>query len=474
MSTLNEDGKGVTMYTKGAFERIIGKCTQILDNGKVRKITDKDIAAVNEAADGFAKQALRVLGYAYKPYKGKDNKIKPEDESDLILIGISGLIDPPREEVAESVATCKEAGIITIMITGDHKDTAYAIAKSVGIADDVSQVISGTELQEMSEEDLVANVLQYRVYARVNPEHKLRIVKAIKARNMVVAMTGDGVNDAPSIKAADIGIGMGISGTEVTKGAADVILTDDNFATIVSAVEEGRRVYANILKIVVYLVSLSLAELVLLTGIIVIFRQEFFNPLLILWINVVTDTLPAIAMGALPAEKGIMKHKPNPSGGSLFRGQNGLTVLAHALFTVTVVLFVYLMGMFVFGYADVYLITMSYLVLGVIETVHPFNLICYRKSIFKSNPFQSRVMNMAVTATMLMVVASIVIPWTAFQSALGITSLSWSQWLMSIGAGLAIIPLIEVYKIFKRQYYNKLEARKELHEQPQAEAEATA
>jgi len=450
MSTVNECKEGMIMYTKGALDRLLDKCTKILDHGKVRKITEKDIEEINEAATGFAKRALRVLGYAYKPYTG-DGKLTAEDENDLILIGFSGLIDPPREEVLESVRICKEAGITTIMITGDHRDTAFAIAKAVGIADDESQVVTGSELQNMTEEELKSKVLHYRVYARVNPEHKLRIVKAIKSLNKVVAMTGDGVNDAPSIKAADIGIGMGISGTEVTKGAADVILTDDNFATIVSAVEEGRRTYSNILKIVIYLVAMSLGELILLTTLVAVFRLPFFNPLLILWINVVTDTLPAIALGSLPSEKDSMKRKPNPAGGSLFRGTTGVAIAVYAMYQVALVLTVYLTAMYGFGFDPIIAITMSYVVLGTVETVHPFSLIHGRKSILHSNPFKSRALNWAVISTMVLVVGSIMLPITPLQNALGITALNGIQWAIAIAAGVAIIPLAEIYKFVCRR-----------------------
>jgi len=357
MSTVNQTENGTIMYAKGALDKLLSHCTKILDEGKVRPITDQDREKVYAASKEYAQKALRILGYAYKPFELKEGqKLNAADEEDLILIGFSGLIDPPRPEVIESVKTCKEAGITTIMITGDHYDTAFAIAKAVGIADDESEVVTGAILQNMTDEELCEKVLNYKVYARVNPEHKLRIVKAIKSLDKIVAMTGDGVNDAPSIKSADIGIGMGISGTEVTKGAADVVLTDDNFATIVSAVEEGRRTYSNILKIIVYLISLSLAELILMTVLLAVFRLPFFNALLILWINVVTDTLPAIAMGTLPAEKDIMKQKTNPSRGSLFRGQNGLTMVIHGVFTMLLVAFVYTIGRFVFSYDDVILI----------------------------------------------------------------------------------------------------------------------
>jgi len=451
MSTMHKEGDKFVMYTKGALERLLVKCTKILENGKVRDLTEKDIANVQEVAGGFAKKALRVLGYAFKEVKTHE-KLTPESEAGLVFIGLSGLIDPPRKEVVESVRTCKAAGITTIMITGDHRDTAYAIAKAVGIADDESQVVTGVELEAMDDKQLKEKVLSYRVYARVNPEHKLRIVKAIKSLNKVVAMTGDGVNDAPSIKAADIGIGMGITGTEVTKGAADVILTDDNFATIVTAVEEGRRTYTNILKILVYLVALSLAEIILLTGIIVIFNLEFFNPILILWINVVTDTLPAIALGSLPAEKDVMNRKPKPAGGSLFKGKTGKDIVYYALCCVVLVLIVYLTAMFGFEYDPVVAITMSYVVLGIVETVHPFTLVDKRKSLFRSNPFQSRALNLAVLSTLILVVGSIVIPMPAFQATLGITSLTWSQWLIGVAAGVAILPLAEIYKAFCRKY----------------------
>jgi len=452
MSTVHQKPEGTTMYAKGALDNLLAKCTKILDEGKVRAITEEDKAKVYAASKEFAQKALRVLGYAYKPFPFETGqKVTHEDENDFVLIGFSGLIDPPRPEVIESVKTCKEAGITTIMITGDHYDTAFAIAKEVGIADDASQVVTGAVLEDMSDEELKEKVMNYRVYARVNPEHKLRIVKAIKSLDMVVAMTGDGVNDAPSIKAADIGIGMGISGTEVTKGAADVILTDDNFATIVSAVEEGRRTYSNILKIVIYLVGLSLAELVLLTGILAVFHLPFFSPLLILWINVVNDTMPAIALGSLPAEKDIMRQKPNPSGKSLFSGETGRSIIVYAINMMVLVLPVYLIAMFGFGYSEtnpVVAITMAYLVFGVTEIVHPFNLMEKKKSIFKTNPFKSKFLNLAVLGTVGLVIASIY--WPFLNRVLGTTPLSGWNLFFPILMGLMVIPLAEVYKLIIR------------------------
>ncbi|MCL2256124.1 MAG: cation-translocating P-type ATPase, partial [Firmicutes bacterium] len=459
MSTVNKTEKGLTMYVKGALDNILKHCTKILDNGVVHEITEEDRKRIYAASKEYARMALRVLGYAYKSIDLKDGqKLTHADESDLILIGFSGLIDPPREEVIESVKTCKEAGITTIMITGDHYDTAFAIAKQVGIAETEDQVITGSKLCEMSDEELKEKVLNYRVYARVNPEHKLRIVKAIKSLDKIVAMTGDGVNDAPSIKAADIGIGMGISGTEVTKGAADVILTDDNFATIVSAVKEGRRTYTNILKIVIYLVGLSLAELILLTAIMAIWGRPFFSPLLILWINVVNDTLPAIALGSLPAEKDIMKKKPNKSGKSLFSGATGISIVVYAANMIILVLPTYLISTFVLNLPSPVAITMAYLVFGVTEIVHPFNLIHSRKSVLKSHPFRSRFLNIAILITIGLVIASITVPFlnTLLDTVLLTT---WYQWIFPVGMGLMVVPLAEVYKFIMRRIDKKREEK---------------
>ncbi|MCL2822068.1 MAG: cation-transporting P-type ATPase, partial [Firmicutes bacterium] len=457
MSTVNQVNGGTVLYTKGALDHLLKRCTHILDDGKVHPITDEDRQKVYAASKEYAQKALRILGYAYKPIEYKQNKkITTEDEKDLILIGFSGLIDPPRDEVIESVKTCKEAGISTIMITGDHYDTAFAIAKAVGIAEYKSQVMTGDLLEQMGDEELKEKVLDYKVYARLNPEHKLRIVKAIKSLDKVVAMTGDGINDAPSIKTADIGIGMGISGTEVTKGASDIILTDDNFSTIVSAVQEGRRTYSNILKIVIFLVGLSLAELVLLTGIMAVARLPFFSPLLILWINVINDTMPAIALGTLPAEQDIMRQHPNPTNKSLFRGPVARSILVYAINMIVLVLPVYLIAMFAFdGTTTAQAITMAYLVFAVTEVVHPFNLLHKRESIVKSNPFKSRFLNIAVCATVVLAVLPILLP--PLHGVLGTTMLvRWYQWLFPVFMGLMVVPLAECYKFVRRRVQKKI------------------
>ena len=451
MSTLNDKGeKGQILYTKGALDNLLPRCTKILDEGKVREITDADIKQINKVASSFAREALRVLGYAYRPVERERTRLQPSDEEGMIFIGFSGMIDPPREEVYESIKTCKSAGIMTVMITGDHKDTAFAIAKQIGIAESEDEVVTGAELDNMSDEDLIARIMCIKVYARVNPEHKVRVVKAFKSLDKVVAMTGDGVNDAASIKAADIGIGMGITGTDVTKGVSDVILTDDNFATIVSAVHEGRRVYDNILKILVYLLALHLAEVILITGILVVFNLPFFNPLLILWINVITATAPAMALGNIPASRDIMKQRPAQKG-ILFRGRTGEQILVYAFFQVGLVLTAYLTAMYAFGFDPVVAITMSYVVLGVVESVHVYSLYSSRASMFRENPFKDMVLNLSVIFSAILVVVSVVVPFAGFQNALGIAPLNGIQWLVALACGFAVLPLAEIYKEIRRR-----------------------
>jgi len=459
MSTANMYGELPVLFTKGALDNLIGRCTKIYDNGKIRAITPSDVKEIERVSGDFAKRALRVLGYAYKlldtqPKTGEKNKIKSDDENDLVFIGFTGMIDPPREEVYESIKTCKSAGIAVVMITGDHKDTAFAIAKEIGIADTEDQVMTGHELEAMNDEELLSIISKIRVYARVNPEHKVRIVKAFKSLNKVVAMTGDGVNDAPSIKAADIGIGMGITGTDVTKGVADVILTDDNFATIVSAVKEGRRTYDNILKILTYLLALHLAEVILLTSIIVAFNLPFFNPLLILWINVITGTMPAIALGAVPASKDIMHQRPNQ--GKIFKGRTGVDILFYAFCQVIFVLVVYLVAMYAFGWDPIIAITMSYLVLGTIEAVHAYNLYHSRSSLLRENAFNNLFFNISIGISAFLVIGSIALPIGFFHNVMGISQLNVTQWMIGLSAGLAIIPLAEIYKFV----YNKINKRR--------------
>lgn len=318
MSTLHDYGDKKVSYTKGAVDNILPRCEKIYDNGKVSKITNEDREQLEKAIHNMSDDALRVLAIGYK-------ENGTFDENDLIFIGMVGMIDPPRPEAKEAVSTFKDAGITTIMITGDHKDTAFAIARDLGIADSIDQCINGEQLDKLTQEELNNMVLNLRVFARVSPEHKVMIVKAFKANDKIVSMTGDGVNDAPSLKAADIGIAMGITGTDVAKGAADMVLSDDNFASIEKAIEEGRTIYANIKKSVLFLLSSNFAEVIAMFVAILLGLPVPLIAIHILWVNLLTDSIPALALGSDPKETDVMKDSPRNPKDSLF-AHGGLKV----------------------------------------------------------------------------------------------------------------------------------------------------
>ncbi len=451
MSTFHEVDGNTTVYTKGAVDSILARCNRILDNGKIRKITNADKEKILEINAEFGGGALRNLAFAMKNVEKISKPTSENTEFDLCFLGLVGMIDPPREEVKDAIKTCKQAGITTIMITGDHKDTAFAIAKELGICSDLSAVITGKELNEIPDEEFAKVVLNYRVYARVSPEHKVKIVKALKANNKIVAMTGDGVNDAPSIKAADIGVGMGITGTDVTKEASDMILTDDNFATIVGAVKEGRRIYDTILKILMFLLGTSIAELILLTAITLIFRDHnFFSPALILWINFVSDTFVGLALGFEKAEDNIMKRKPVKNSGNLFKGEVGINIFCSALFVTTLSLSLYCITTFVLGLLSEVVTTICFLNMCFTELFHAFNLKHRTKSIFKANPFDNKYLNWAFLGSALLTIIIVLVPLGAFDSALGVTTINWWQWLLALGTALLIIPYFELVKFFLR------------------------
>ena len=388
MSTIHKEPDGsYFVAVKGAPDQLIKRVTRIEINGEVRPITDEDKQAILAVNKDLAKQALRVLMMAYKTTSEIPTLESEVVESDLIFSGLVGMIDPERPEAAEAVRVAKEAGIRPIMITGDHQDTAEAIAKRLGIIDPndtEDRVITGADLNELSDEEFQKVFKQYSVYARVSPEHKVRIVKAWQNEGKVVAMTGDGVNDAPSLKTADIGIGMGITGTEVSKGASDMILADDNFATIIVAVEEGRKVFSNIQKSIQYLLSANMAE-VFIIFFATLFGWDVLQPVHLLWINLVTDTLPAIALGVEPAEPGIMTHKPRGRQSNFFDGGVFGAIMYQGVFQTILVLAVYGWGL-VFPehhtqaeiHADA--LTMAYATLGLIQLLHAFNV----KSVYQS------------------------------------------------------------------------------------------
>ncbi|MDA3775000.1 cation-translocating P-type ATPase [Streptococcus thermophilus] len=456
MSTIHKEPDGsYFVAVKGAPDQLIKRVTRIEINGEVRPITDEDKQAILAVNKDLAKQALRVLMMAYKTTSEIPTLESEVVESDLIFSGLVGMIDPERPEAAEAVRVAKEAGIRPIMITGDHQDTAEAIAKRLGIIDPndmEDRVITGAELNELSDEEFQKVFKQYSVYARVSPEHKVRIVKAWQNEGKVVAMTGDGVNDAPSLKTADIGIGMGITGTEVSKGASDMVLADDNFATIIVAVEEGRKVFSNIQKSIQYLLSANMAE-VFIIFFATLFGWDVLQPVHLLWINLVTDTLPAIALGVEPAEPGIMTHKPRGRQSNFFDGGVFGAIMYQGVFQTILVLAVYGWGL-VFPehhtqaeiHADA--LTMAYATLGLIQLLHAFNVKSVYQSIFKVGLFRNKTFNWAIPVAFILLMATIVVP--GFNNLFHVSHLSFTQWLAVIVGSFLIVVLVETVKAIQR------------------------
>ena len=456
MSTIHKEPDGsYFVAVKGAPDQLIKRVTRIEINGEVRPITDEDKQAILAVNKDLAKQALRVLMMAYKTTSEIPTLESEVVESDLIFSGLVGMIDPERPEAAEAVRVAKEAGIRPIMITGDHQDTAEAIAKRLGIIDPndtEDRVITGAELNELSDEEFQKVFKQYSVYARVSPEHKVRIVKAWQNEGKVVAMTGDGVNDAPSLKTADIGIGMGITGTEVSKGASDIVLADDNFATIIVAVEEGRKVFSNIQKSIQYLLSANMAE-VFIIFFATLFGWDVLQPVHLLWINLVTDTLPAIALGVEPAEPGIMTHKPRGRQSNFFDGGVFGAIMYQGVFQTILVLAVYGWGL-VFPehhtqaeiHADA--LTMAYATLGLIQLLHAFNVKSVYQSVFKVGLFRNKTFNWAIPVAFILLMATIVVP--GFNNLFHVSHLSFTQWLAVMVGSFLIVVLVEIVKATQR------------------------
>ena len=410
----------------------------------------------------MAEQALRVLGLAYKFVdKAYDDPTTNNVEQDLIFAGLVGMIDPERPEAKAAVAEAKSAGIRTVMITGDHQITAAAIASRLGIlegnSDKNKAVITGAELDKLSDDYFNKHVQDYSVYARVSPENKVRIVKAWQANNKIVAMTGDGVNDAPSLKQADIGIGMGITGTEVSKGAADMVLADDNFATIVEAIKQGRKVFANIQKAILYLMSCNVGE-VLTVFMMTMLGWDILMPVQLLWINLVTDTLPAIALGVEPVEPGIMKNKPRGRKSNFFSGGVARSIIYQGILEGILVLGAYQFGLHVgphvgnaaMQHADA--LTMAFLTLGLIQLFHAFNSKFIHKSIFRVQTFENKWFNGAILISAL-VMAAVEIPFLT--KIFDVTELDGMQWLVVIVAGLLMIIIVEIVKFFERRTARK-------------------
>ena len=456
MSTIHKEADGTYFVAvKGAPDQLLKRVTRIEVNGEVRPITDEDKKAILATNKDLAKQALRVLMMAYKTSNEIPTLESEIVESDLIFSGLVGMIDPERPEAAEAVRVAKEAGIRPIMITGDHQDTAEAIAKRLGIIDPndtEDHVFTGAELNELSDEEFQKVFKQYSVYARVSPEHKVRIVKAWQNEGKVVAMTGDGVNDAPSLKTADIGIGMGITGTEVSKGASDMVLADDNFATIIVAVEEGRKVFSNIQKSIQYLLSANMAE-VFTIFFATLFGWDVLQPVHLLWINLVTDTLPAIALGVEPAEPGVMTHKPRGRKSNFFDGGVFGAIIYQGIFQTMLVLGVY-------GWALLFpehqshteihadALTMAFATLGLIQLLHAFNVKSVYQSIFKVGLFTNKTFNWSIPVAFVLFVVTILVP--GFNNLFHVSNLSLTQWMVVAVGALMIVVLVEIVKAVQR------------------------
>lgn len=455
MSTIHKTADGILQFTKGAPDEILKHCTKIFKNGEVSPLTDADRDAVLKKNKEFADRALRVLACGYKQLSCVPEDQSPDKiENELVFCGLVGMIDPVRPEVKAAIEECRGAGIRPIMITGDHKDTAVAIALELGIIKDKSEAITGAELDDISDEDFKEKVTQYSVYARVQPEHKVRIVNAWKSRGMITAMTGDGVNDAPSIKSADIGVGMGITGTDVTKNVADMVLADDNFATIVSAVEEGRRIYDNIRKSIQFLLSSNLSEVMaIFTANLLGFT--ILKPVHLLWINLVTDCFPALALSMEKGEKDLMKRPPRKSSDGIFAGGVGFDVVYQGIFVTLLTLAAYFIGHFMEAgrwelteSADG--MTMAFLTMSMCEIFHSFNMRSQHGStvsMLLHGSFNKYILGSTVLS---LITTALVIEVPFLADAFDFTTIDAREFFTALGLAFLIIPLVEIVKAIER------------------------
>ncbi|MFK4013501.1 cation-translocating P-type ATPase [Bacillus cereus] len=461
MSTVHTYDESYYSMTKGAIDKLLPRCTHIFKNGKIEILTDSDKNQILKAAGAMSQEALRVLSFAFKQYDSNDVDINHLEKS-LIFIGLVGMIDPPRTEVKDSIKECKKAGIRTVMITGDHKDTAFAISKELGIAEEISEIMIGTELDNISDTELASKINHLNVFARVSPEHKVKIVKALRAKGNIVSMTGDGVNDAPSLKQADVGVAMGITGTDVAKGAADVVLTDDNFSSIVKAVEEGRNIYRNIKKSILFLLSCNFGEIIALFLAILLGWATPLRPIHILWVNLITDTLPALSLGVDPEDPDVMKEKPRHAKESLFSGSVPFLIFNGVIIGLLTLIAFIAGAKFYTGDTNLFPLfperidddallhaqTMAFVVLSFSQLVHSFNLRSRTKSIFSIGIFTNKYLVFSLLIGVLMQVCIISIPPLA--NIFGVHALTMRDWGFVLL--LSIIPLVvnEIIKLVKR------------------------
>lgn len=443
MTTLNKHEDKYYAITKGAVDNLLKICTKVYIDGNILPITDKIKSDILVGSDAMSDEALRVLASAFKEIESPDVKINSLEE-DLIFIGLYGMIDPPRENVKDSIEECSASGIRTIMITGDHKNTAFAIAKELGIVQSESQAILGAEFDTMSEDDISERIDNLRVFARVSPEHKVKIVKALKNKGNIVSMTGDGVNDAPSLKAADIGVAMGITGTDVAKGASDMILTDDNFSTIVAAIKEGRNIYNNIKKSIIFLLSCNIGEIVAIFIGILLGWQPVLRPIHLLWVNLITDSLPALALGVDPDDPDVMKEKPRDPKSGIFPGKTGVFLLINGMIIGITTLTAFYIGNKIYKDSLMHAQTMAFVVLSVSQLFYTLSVRHNKKSIFKIGIFKNKYLIGAIVIGIFLQNIVISVPFLA--DVFKVYMLTISDWFFVIL--LSFIPLV-LNEIFK-------------------------
>ena len=448
MTTVNlVDDKKARVFTKGALDSILSICNKISVNGKLVDFSKEYKAKVLENSNIMSDKALRVLAFAYKDIS-KENIVLDSLEKDLVFIGMVGMIDPPRLEVKDSIKLCKSAGITPVMITGDYKNTAFAIANELGIAEDISQAITGHEIDKFKEEEFNEKIINYRVFARVSPEHKVKIVKAFKSHGNIVSMTGDGVNDAPSLKAADIGVAMGITGTDVSKGASDMILTDDNFSTIVSAVEEGRKIYLNIKKSIVFLLSCNLGEILTLFTAILLNWNSPLQPIHILWVNLITDSFPALSLGVDKTKEDVMNNPPRNPKESIFVKSDKIQLIINGVLIGGITLFAFKLGERLYADSLIHAQTMAFVVLSVSQLFLSLSLRSNTKSAFSLGLFSNKYLVYSILLGIFLQVIIISISFIA--NIFKVTPLLLYDWIVVILVSLIPFAINEILKLFRK------------------------
>ena len=448
MTTINFYYNAYKVFTKGALDSIFKICDKILINGEIKPLSSDNKTLILNAANSMSDSALRVLAASYKDINTDDIN-KNTLESGQIFLGLMAMIDPPREEVKYSIAKCKSAGITPIMITGDYKNTAFAIAHELNISENINECISGFEIDDYNQEDFNKVVNNYKVFARVSPEHKVKIVKAFKSNGNIVSMTGDGVNDAPSLKAADIGVAMGITGTDVAKGAADIILTDDNFSTIVNAIEEGRNIYNNIRKAIIFLLSCNFGEIIALFVAILLNWDSPLLPIHILWVNLITDSFPALSLGFDPKDPSVMNDPPKASNESLFAGHMKIYLIINGLLIGILTLFAFKLGEKLYPNSLIHAQTMAFVVLSISQLFFALNMRNTKKSIFEIGLFTNKYLILSLLLGIIIQVVIITVPF--FSNLFKVYSLSFTDWILVFLISIIPLAVNELLKLHLRR-----------------------